>query len=188
MQALINSVDQQSSNRAQDLNYVFIVVQDIERDLQSNLDSLVCPSLTTALKRKDFKATARTDRSTDDTAHYYRAQIMQNAEGAYAYRPAPWDHQSWIALNMKWNNRRARLVFTFHGIGRPFTGSVVCAPFWELSDVDEDNKVIPSVLKPIAHELFVAFYNEEITRALERFRPWRDEVVKSAILELSRNI
>ena len=87
---------------------------------------------------------------------------------------------------MSWS-RRARLVFAFHGIGKPFNGSLICAPFLEFRDTDEEEQV-RSALVPVTEEGFVLFYNEEKDRLLDRFRPWREGVLKVALKELTQNL
>ncbi len=87
---------------------------------------------------------------------------------------------------MVWE-RKARLVFAFHGIGRPFSGSLVCAPFLEFRDADDEGHIDTAVI-PVAEEAFVFFYNETAARALERFQPWRERVLTVAIRELSKNL
>jgi hypothetical protein len=79
------------------------------------------------------------------------------------------------------------VVFTFHGIGRPFNGSLICSPFLEFRDTDEEGQVL-SALVPVAEAGFVFFYNETKDRLLARFRPWREEVLKIALKELAQNL
>ena len=87
---------------------------------------------------------------------------------------------------MVWQ-RKAKLVFAFHGIGRPFSGSLVCAPFLEFRDKDDEGHTDTAVV-PVAEEAFVFFYNETEKRAPERFRPWRERVLMVALRELSKNL
>jgi hypothetical protein len=51
---------------------------------------------------------------------------------------------------------RAKLVYSIHGIGRPFSGSLVCAPFLEFYDRDEEGTE-RAALVPISDEPFVFF-------------------------------
>jgi hypothetical protein len=143
-------------------------------------------SVTTALQRVTPKGHAFVTRSTEETSHYYRSQIVYNAKYHLNYYADTSDYRAWVCLNMVWE-RRARLVFSFHGIGRPFNGSLVCAPFLEFLDADDEGHVDTAVV-PIAEEAFVFFYNETETRALERFRAWREHALTVAIRELSRNL
>ena len=83
--------------------------------------------------------------------------------------------------------RRARLVFTIHGIGRPFSGSLICAPFLEFRDLDDDGQA-RFTLVPVAEEGFVFFFNETKDRVLDRFQPWCENVLKVALKELTQSL
>lgn len=83
--------------------------------------------------------------------------------------------------------RRSQLVFAIHGIGRPFNGSLICAPFLEFKDFDEEGQMRVALV-PVAEEGFVFFYNEQRDRLLSRFRPWRENVLKVAVRELTQNL
>ena len=87
---------------------------------------------------------------------------------------------------MNWQ-RRAKLVFAFHGLGRPFSGSLICAPFLEFRDRDEDDET-RTTLVPVADEGFVFFYSDKKEAALERFRTWRESVLKVALKEVMQNL
>ena len=87
---------------------------------------------------------------------------------------------------MNWS-RRSLLVFAIHGIGKPFNGSLICAPFMEFRDTDEEGQV-RSALVPVTEEGFVFFYNETKDRLMARFRPWREAVLKVALKELTQNL
>ena len=187
LDALIRTVSSDAKPNSEVLSDVLDLSRRIESDLAENLREL-SPKLTALLKRKDRRGVARIAISNEADSHYFKAQIMKNAETKYDYQPAQRDYASWVALNMSLRaERRARLVFAFHGIGRPFSGSLVCAPFWETTDYE--NKVpAGSEVRPIASEPFIFFYNENAEFVIDRFRPWRDEVLKMALHELGKEI
>ena len=87
---------------------------------------------------------------------------------------------------MRWS-RRSQLVFTIHGIGRLFNGSLICSPFLEFKDTDDEDDTL-TTLVPIAEEGFVFFYNEEPEKLLSRFVRWRENVLKIALKELTQNL
>lgn len=87
---------------------------------------------------------------------------------------------------MRWS-RRGQLVFANHGIGRPFNESLICAPFLEFKDTEEEEQM-RATLVPLAEEGFVVFYNEDREQLLSRFRPWRESVLKVALKELTQNL
>ena len=92
-----------------------------------------------------------------------------------------------MSLNMYWE-RRAKVVFSFHGIGYEFSGSLVCAPFLEFKDQDDDEHEPRASLFPLTDEPFVFFYNETLDRAKNRFEDWREKVLLVAINELKENL
>ena len=93
-------------------------------------------------------------------------------------------------MNLRWS-RRGQLVFAIHGIGKPFSGSLICAPFLEFrdyDDTDDEERQSNSTLIPVDEDGFVFFYNEDKDRLLGRFTPWRENVLKVVIRELTQNL
>lgn len=185
MAGLIKAADKTRETREKEQRKVFKHAEALESELVSYLETLI-PSLQTALLRVSIRGSAFVSRSSTDTSHFYRAQIIENANHHLDYYADTASYRSWLCLNMIWE-RRARLVFTFHGIGRPFSGSLVCAPFLEFRDSDEDDQV-HSTLIPVTDEAFVFFYNESLERTKERFQSWRDKVVAVAIRQLGESL
>ena len=150
----------------------------------------IAPDVEAALRRVLDAATAFVTRSTSESDYYFRAQIIENAKHNakhhVGYFANTGEYRSWVALNMRWL-RRGQLVFAIHGIGRPFNGSLVCAPFLEFKDTDEEGQT-RTALVPIAEDGFVFFYNEDKERLLSRFVPWRENVIKVALKELTQNL
>ncbi|MDX2102204.1 MAG: Fic family protein [Alphaproteobacteria bacterium] len=174
-----------AEQRQKSLKRVFELAQSIVDNLKDRLDDLV-PDITQALITIEFGATVNVMSSTAQTDHWYRAQIVQNAKFHLGYFADTSEYRSWVSLNMRWS-RQAKLVFSLHGIGRPFNGSLICAPFMEFRDHDEEGEMRVSFV-PVAQEGFVFFYNETESRLLERFADWRESVLKVAFEELSRNL
>ena len=182
---LHKAADKVSAEKLQSLRRVFNLADAIQEDLGARLRA-VAPEIRPALQKVINTATASVTASTKDTDHYFRAQIIENAKSNLHYYADTAEYRSWITLNMNWS-RRARLVFPIHGIGRPFNGSLICSPFLEFRDTDEEGQV-RSALVPVSEEGFVFFYNETKDRLLARFRPWREDVLKVALKELTRNL
>jgi Fic family protein len=182
---LLDAAKRREEQRIQALRRVFDNAQALELELQTRLNA-IAPDIATALKRVTAVATAFTSRSDEHTSHYYRSQIVENAKFHLGYFADTSDYRSWVSLNMNWQ-RRAKLVFAFHGIGRPFSGSLVCAPFLEFKDSDDEGQS-RATLVPVAEEAFVFFYNETEANALSRFQPWLEHVLTVALQELSQNL
>ncbi len=182
---LLKAADKIAAGKLQSLRQVFNLAHVLEDDLKTRL-SFIRTGVINALKRVDGGSDAYVSGSNHDTDYYFRAQIIENARQHLNYFVDPSEYRSWIALNMRWT-RRAQIVFAIHGIGKPFNGSLICAPFLEFKDTDEEGDV-RTALVPIAEEGFVFFYNEEKSRLLDRFRPWREMVLKVALKELTQGL
>ncbi len=171
--------------RRQELERVFGIADAIKERLCERLEE-IAPDIGNALLRITTSAVARVGSGDDETSHWYRAQIIQNAKNHLGYFVNFGEFRSWVALHMTWE-RRARLVFAIHGIGRGFTGSLICAPFLEILDEDEagDRR---STLVPVAEEGFVFFYNDTEGTALKRLQPWLENVLKVALKQLIQNL
>ncbi len=139
-----------------------------------------------ALQRVDSTSEVRVAEADDDTDHWFRSQIVENARDRLGYFANLSEFRHWVSLNMTWR-RRAKLVFTIHGLGREFNGTLICAPFLEFRDNDEDG-VRQSGLVPVAEEGFLFFHNETLEDACRRFQPWRDAVFGTAMRELTGSL
>jgi fido (protein-threonine AMPylation protein) len=182
---LIKAAEKVAADKRQALTKVFDWAAEIQDDILSRLTAIL-PDIRAALLKVSSASNAYVSVSSQETEHYFRAQIIENAKMHLHYFADTSDYRSWVALNMTWD-RRARLVFAIHGIGRPFSGSLICAPFLEFRDTDEDGQIQPSLV-PVAQEGFVFFYNDSKDRVIARFRPWREQVLKVALKELSQNL
>ena len=185
LDGLSKAADKVAADQLRTLRGVFDLARKLKDDIISRLEN-IAPVIAKALQKVSRQASTFVTQSTNGTDHFYRAQIIENAKFHLRYYADTNEYRSWVALSMNWA-RRARLVFAFHGIGRPFNGSLICAPFLEIRDTDEEGQVRPAFV-PIAEEGFVFFYNELPDRLLSRFRPWRESVIKIAIKELTQNL
>ena len=181
---LLKAADQRAVEKQKELENVFDIADAVQRSLHERLSSIV-PDVNNALQRITHSGAAWVKDGAPGTSHYYRAQIIENASNRLDYFARFSEYRSWVALHMQWE-RRARLVFTIHGIGYQFTGSLICAPFLEFLDDDED-KETRSTLVPVAEEGFVFFYNEMTERVLNRLAPWYERVIQVALKELGQN-
>ncbi len=182
---LLRAADKIAADKFALLKGVFDLAHIIEANLADRLKA-IAPNVLPALQKVSDGAAVFVARSTAETDHYFRAQIIDNAKNHIGYFADTSEYRSWIALNMRWS-RRGQLVFTIHGIGKPFNGSLICAPFLEFRDTDEEGQ-IRTALVPVVEEGFVFFYNEDKDRLLSRFRPWRENVLRVALKELTQNL
>lgn len=185
MDSLMKTASKTREAREKEQRVVFDYAATLETDTADYFESLVS-GLQQVMRNVSSKGSAFVKNATADTTHFYRAQIIDNARNHLDYYADIASYRSWVALNMVWE-RRARLVFAFHGIGRPFSGSLVCAPFLEFRDNDEDEQV-HSTIFPVTDEAFVFFYDEPQAAMRERFRGWRERVVAVALKQLGESL
>lgn len=170
--------------REQDQQVVFEHARMLEDRTQSALEALA-PELQQVLLTVSSNGSAFVRRSNQGNGHFYWGQIIENARKYLDYFVDTQSYRSWVSLNLVWE-RKARLVFAFHGIGRPFTGSLVCAPFFEFRDSDDEQ--VHSTVVPVTDEAFVFFYNENPQSLQQRFDDWRDKVVAVALKQLEESL
>lgn len=192
LDSLQRAADSVAVKRSERLKRVFALARELEEDVVSRLADIQ-ESVEHSLKRAaDGHAWVQARQSDSTNDYFYRHQIAQNAKQHLGYFADTQGYRSWVALVMRWGGRRqGKLVFTMHGIGRPFNGSLICAPFLEFKDKDDEDGEgeAPRVtLAPVVDEGFVFFYNETPSRLLSRFRPWRDDAIKVALKELENNL
>ena len=185
LDGLIDAATKRATERRERHEQVFQLAAGLTEDLKERLAS-ISPDVTNALQRVTPSGDSWVMVGEEPTSHYYRAQIVENAKHHLDYFANFADFRSWVALNMQWE-RRARLVFAIHGVGRQFSGSLICAPFLEFRDKDDDGET-RSTLVPVAEDGFIFFYNETSETVLKRFHPWRERVLRVALEELSQNL
>ncbi len=171
--------------RTEQYKKVFKLARAVEERLQQRLEAIK-PSILTPLKRIDDGASVYVVRSHEGNDYFFRSQIIKNARDHLDYFADTSEYRAWISFNMKWSRRSARIVFTTHGLGKPFNGSLICSPFLEFRDQDDEGT--QSTFIPIAEDGFVFFYTEDQDGLLDRFQIWGDDVLKVAIRELTRHL
>ena len=188
LESLHKAAGKAAARRGEDIKAAFNLAKALEQDVGSRLEE-ISSSIEKSLKQiAESGAEVRVEQADADSASYYRQQITENAKRHFRYFADTSEYRSWVALSMRWNSgRSAKLVFAFHGIGRPFNGSLICAPFLEFKDSDKENEPRATLL-PITEEAFIFFYNEEKQTLLPRFHPWRDSALKTALKELEGNL
>lgn len=185
LDGLLKAADKVAKEKIEELHHVLDLSKTLERDLFQRLESIM-PTISQALERVSDKVRVFMTDSNESTDYYYRSQIIENAKLNLGYYADTSVYRSWVCLNIAWS-RRSKLVFTFHGIGRPFNGSLICSPFMEFRDTDEDGEARTSMI-PVAEDGFVFFYNEDETKLLTRFKSWRESVINVAVKELTQNL
>ena len=182
---LKRAAEEIAADQVASLQTVFELAYVLEEDLNDRLEE-IASEVTAALEKVAPGARGFVSRSSQHTDHYFRAQIIENAKHHIGYFADTSICRSWVALNLRWS-RSCKVVFAIHGIGKPFNGSLICAPFLEFKDVDEEGQTRPTQV-PIAEEGLVFFYNEDKDKLVSRFESWREGVLKVALKEITLNL
>ena len=182
---LLKAADKIAAEKLAELKGVFGLAKIITDDLERRLAAIE-PGISEALRRVSDHGTAFVDRSRPGTDYYFRAQIIENAKHHLGYFADTSVYREWVSLKMRWS-RFGQLVFAIHGIGKPFNGSLICAPFLEFKDTDDEGETRNTFI-PMAKEGFVFFYNEREHGLLSRFVSWRENVLKVALSEMTQNL
>ena len=183
--SLGKAADKIASDRRKKFKRVFEHAEAIEEDIENKLKA-ISPDIKKVLRRISRNADAFVWRSNEDNDYYFRSEIIENAKKHINYFADTREYRSWVELNMRWS-RRGRLVFAVHGIGKPFNGSLICAPFLEFKDTDDGNEARLTFV-PVTKEGFVFFYNEEKEKLLSRFTHWCEDILRIALKELEQNL
>ncbi len=164
------------------------IYQRLEEVMPTIVESLQKASAGRGFSRKEARASVfqAEQNATDD---YYDSQIMENANSHLGYSADFSEYRSWVSLDMYWQHRACKLVFSVHGIGHSFDGVLVCAPFMEFRHKDPDKDGgMHFRLVPVTDEGFIFSYKEDQEKLLSRFRPWREDALKVAFGELARSL
>ena len=184
LQGLRNSISKKVAEEKAQQSNVISFARILEDRIFQRL-SEIAPEIREALRQLKPDSFAQADRSTPETSHFFRGQIIEIARDHLNYYANPRPYQNWVRLKMIWT-RRANLVFTFHAIGYEFSGVLVCSPFLEFRD-DEDDNETQTTLVPIATEPFDFYYNESEPNLRKRFEEWSDAVLIVALAEIQKS-
>ncbi len=157
----------------------------IQEDIKFRLDQL-CPDIENALGKVYTSQKVSIEESNEETEHYFGSQII-NTVNRLEYFANRATFHSWISLQMYWS-RRARLVFSIHGIGkRSSHEALVCSPFLDVTDYEKNHQTSSSLI-PIAEDGFIFFKSENQEKLNDRFGEWCEEVLSVFLVELAQNL
>lgn len=185
LDGLLMAADKIAGEKNAALDSVFKLALVVEEDIHKRLNAIQ-PKLEAELQRVSAGAVAFVNRSASGTEYFFRNQIFENAKANLNYFANIKEHKSWVSINMRWP-QRVQLVFAIHGIGRSFNGKLICAPFLEFRDSDKISD-IPNTLVNVTDKGFVFSYSEKEKDVLERFRPWRESVISTALAKVAENL
>jgi Fic family protein len=181
---LVRTKRENSSAEASNYNRVFEHSAILEQDTLEQME-FIKPKLEQFIANRGIVANTYVCRSDREKQHWYRGQIIENARQNYHYYANLNEgrYREWIALRAYWE-RKAHLVYAFHGTGSDFTGALVCAPFLEFKDDDEDGSP-RTTLFPVSEDLFVFHHTEPIELLRRRFEEWLNQSLMIAIKQFA---
>ena len=121
----------------------------------------------------DFKAYEYRAARNKENAGYHRFQIVKTTN-QLEYFPNFHAFQAWTVLAMK-TEFRSEILFSFHGIGREFTGVLAVAAMFYTKHMTFANETIIGDVIPLSDTPFLLTYDEAEHDVIERFRPWLEE-------------
>lgn len=182
---LAKATEKLSQQKTKELQKVFDLSKWIENLTYDNFKSIE-KKISEALYVIQSDSSVISAKSSNETDYYFRGSIFRNANQYLKYYADLSAYRSWVSLNLHWT-RSAKIVFTYHGMGVPFSGTMICAPFLEFRDKDENDQITYNLV-PICLEGFVFFYNEEKLKLSERYKIWMDTCLSIAINEIIINL
>lgn len=120
---------------------------------------------------------ASVDRSSTNTGHYFRAQIVELAKqrGYWADLREPWE---WIRLKLR-DGGITDLVLVIHFIGNPSPGACVATAFMGHRTTPEDEFLAEVI--PLDTETLVLYPAEDTAVQRKRFESWLEGITKTAL-------
>jgi Fic family protein len=129
------------------------------------------------LRAKVTGCRASVDRSTAETAHYFRRQLVQLAKQReyWADLREPWD---WARLHLR-DGGITDLVVAIHFIGNPSPGACVAVAFMGYRATQE--KEFFTDMTPLDTEPLVLYPTEDEAAQRGRFEHWLDEITRTSL-------
>lgn len=191
MQAVIAAAVKKIKGRAEetysDKKAVFEMSRKLEDNTNDKLQSL-CRELQSQLSGIDHSYSIETDRSTEDTSHWFMDQVISIAEDLNCFADIP-SYHGWNRLKIrKTNQRQTEIVISFHSLGRSFSGALTALAFLVHRSVAEDHS--PSLEGPsaICNDVFQFSYNQDLQKVEERFNLWINKVLVTGLDQWRRQL
>ena len=154
---------------------VFVIAGDLQH-LTSERMIGVAHEIDASIRSLDaaFKASYHGATPNDKEKLKYNDYQIRKCERELGYHANLHTFHAWYALEIDMD-LCTEILFSFHGIGREFTGVLVCtAMFYTKHRTDADETIIGEVV-PLSKEPFDFTYTEVEGDVIDRFRQWMDE-------------
>lgn len=116
-----------------------------------------------------------TNRSTETTDHWFKAQIIKMANELDYYADTRTYHK-WVRLKIV-EERQVELVISFHSLGVDFLGIMAVSSFILFRDRQEGGTVALDGPYRICDTVFQFYYNEDEEVVIDRFQIWLQKAI-----------
>ncbi len=166
--------------KEEELAAVLDVAQQLSDFAHSRLQR-VQDQISEALVSIDPHYQAYVERSTEDTSHWFRQQIIEAARQLDYYADTR-SHRSWNRLKIR-EERQTEIVVAFHGMGRGVVGIVAASAFLEFRDRNENGTTDVEGPHPLCEEVFQFSIGEEPHEVRDRFEQWLERLLLVGLAE-----
>lgn len=130
---------------------------------------------------------AHVTRSTPETSHYYRYQIIESARALNYYANTK-AYASWVKLAIEGHDA-AQLLLSFHGRGSEFIGVMVCTTAFELIlPGSDDGAPRDRVQTQVTDRPFEFYFTEKVDDVQPRFLAWLDETIALSLSQFQKSL
>ncbi|NLN93220.1 MAG: Fic family protein [Candidatus Hydrogenedens sp.] len=191
MQAVIAAAVKRIKGRAEEVSTdkkaVFETSEKLEDNTNDKLQSLSL-ELRSQLAGIDDSYCIETDRSTENTSHWFMDQVISIAEDLNYFADMR-SYHGWNRLTIKkTNQRQTEIVISFHSLGMDFSGVLTVLAFVVHRSVMEDHN--PSLDGPyaICSDVFQFSCNQDVEKTEERFNLWINKVLVAGLDQWRRQL
>jgi len=180
-----DKLEQRHQQQIEEQRRVFEIASELEA---ASLDRLkaVAHQVSDMLKNAHPDSYAVATRSSDDTAHYFKHQIVETAR-AFDYFADTRTYSAWIRLRIK-EERTTDIIVVFHGFGVQFWGTLAATAWVEFRDQTEDGMTSVDGPYPVAPDVFTFTHKESAQNARDRFNGWLNSVIVAALDQWRRQL
>ncbi|MHB8917680.1 MAG: Fic family protein [Desulfocucumaceae bacterium] len=176
-QVVYSAVDRlkvKSLEKIEERRKVFTISNVLEDMAEKQLRE-VADVLTSELSMIEKQYSSGTDRSNEQTDHWFRSQIINIAREMDYYADTR-TYRKWVRLKIK-EERQAELVISFHSLGVEFLGVMAVSAFIEYRDKQEKGAVVVDGPYILSEDIFQFAYTENRQDVSNRFKEWLKKVV-----------
>lgn len=112
-------------------------------------------------------------------AHYFRHQVVDTAKQRDYFANTN-TYQAWARLVLA-TEGQTQVLFSFHGVGHDFRGTVVVAACLFRREESEDGERVVSPTLPVGEGVFQINYKEPPDQIRARFKQWLDASLAEAL-------